>query len=962
MIPDTKDKKPALVRSKRNAVLIQRFPYGSSATNTLNMKTPPPCYVHHLLIREEWMKDNSKPPGEKKVHRDPAAIAKDIEKEQKALEDAYYRLDKAVLDDKTDYDAVSRQIKDEIIAIQSKLIELEMTRIAAQASITPYTPPTKTREFIIVEYVPPQVQDIINQAEDRLKPLRTNLNKAYDEWFDAHTQHEAVKKELKDFAKKKQKLADARDKARADYELARRLQSTSKKDADLNKKASAMKKAFKLDAQSRLTRADKGKTSGREKLEAAQKEYSNFAFFKYREVKTREKELYKKLVEKLKEVHNITEQINNVEKNAQAAKNTLVSGSTIQMTSFEEGWDYESRTYWQNKVPTVTIELDGKTTIFPAQQSFCRENPPLINGPHPHPHLHATEPESKLDRHNPAGAASTKFKIFELHRKIFAPTKTFVGAAFGFALSGIAAVFKHIFSAFPKKRYYKVVGEACGFMPTGMKVPDRLEATLEVFPADVYTIAIKTQPGFGYDNVMRDEKIANTTNIQGEVAYSDAENAASTADHIVSSGESFSVLGVVQSSSTTTVTKSDGYINKDGDYVPPREIKTTTTLTRDGVFGTATVTDVSTGTFDGGQTSYSSTMVREQTSGRPLTDSEKLVSLNQQYTDQSGVVTDASKTVDSEGRATAIEGDGSGEDAGTSSGRPPAVPPRYMPQIPIDFVLTRNGVEDPLTENLRQTLGMIIFLVKKCADIVGRMGNFMPSVGWKYGFSMTFLTGSLAYTHGHREHVDKRVWLHHKFDLDLNLVTAKIYVFGGAAVEFLLFYFQIGLEVYVKGLIGVKGNFETTHPDAAKGWEIGFGPTGGIGIGAEAKAIAGQPDWISASGTIETGVAVEAMYWLKKEGEDAPYLDVNFKWEGVKLKGVAHIILVGHWEKEFPICDEREIWSGRFPKEQKEEEMKRMLADQNKELQESYKERMKEAQKREKKLKEQKAKLAKIKK
>jgi hypothetical protein len=163
-------------------------------------------------------------------------------------------------------------------------------------------------------------------------------------------------------------------------------------------------------------------------------------------------------------------------------------------------------------------------------------------------------------------------------------------------------------------------------------------------------------------------------------------------------------------------------------------------------------------------------------------------------------------------------------------------------------------------------------------------------------------------------------------------------------------------------MIGVKGNFENTHPDADKNWDIGIGPTGSIGIGAEIKAIAGQPDWLMASGTIESGVAAELMWWIKKEGEDGSFVDIDLKWQGVQLKCVAHIILVGHWEFPYSICDEREIWNGRFPREEKEERRKKKLEEVNNDLATTYKKKAKEGRKFEKKMKEKKIKLAKIKK
>ena len=623
------------------------------------------------------------------------------------------------------------------------------------------------------------------------------------------------------------------------------------------------------------------------------------------------------------------------------------------MTSFERGNRFNEKVQLK-KVPTVELELDGETKIFRESRHVCRKID--ADNSKKHPRLGVTEAESKLNGQR-RGDFKATFKIFENHRKVFKTSGGILRIGIG-VWTGITAIFQHIFSAFPKKRHYQVSAETCGSMPTGMKVPAKLEAELEVFPADVYTITLKMPPVLGYDNAVRDEKVSDTTKIQGEAAYADVENAASVRDHTVSSGESFSVFGVTQSSSMTTVTH-----GADG-----REIVNQNTMTRDGIFGTAIIKDVSSGTFtdseSGAVTQYSGTMIRSAEIGSLGTDDPggKLVSMQQTKTDEDGTVTDVSKSVDSRGVATAIDDDASGLDAGTQSGRPPSMPSTYLPQIPIDLTLICNGIEDPVTEDLRRTLGLVIFLVRKCGDIASRMGNMMPSYGWKFGFNMTFLAGSLSYTHDHREHVDKRVWLHHKFDIDLNIVTAKVFLFGGASYEFIIATIQAGLEVYVRGMIGVRGNFEKNHPDAEKEWDIGFGPTGSIGVGVEAKIIIGQPDWLSVSASVETVFSVEATYWMRKEGEESPFLEAAFKWEGIKLKAVAHVILIGHWEEEVELCKEREIWSGRFPRESRENEIKQMLADQTEELEKSNRKRAKEAAVLEKKMIKKGFKPAKIKK
>jgi hypothetical protein len=118
--------------------------------------------------------------------------------------------------------------------------------------------------------------------------------------------------------------------------------------------------------------------------------------------------------------------------------------------------------------------------------------------------------------------------------------------------------------------------------------------------------------------------------------------------------------------------------------------------------------------------------------------------------------------------------------------------------IPIDISLRRNEYEDPITEDLRATLGLVLFLAQKTSDLFSRIGNIVPSVGWKIGFQASFLTGTLNYTDEWKEHTDYRVWHHRKGEVDLNLATIKGFFFGGFSVDVLLVQFEFGGELYIK--------------------------------------------------------------------------------------------------------------------------------------------------------------------
>ncbi len=118
-------------------------------------------------------------------------------------------------------------------------------------------------------------------------------------------------------------------------------------------------------------------------FQKAKKDYEDFVNNRYKLVKAAEETLYQDVIDKLEKVQLKTNEIGAVEEKAQVAKNTLVSGETIQMISFEEGIDKRTRDYWADKVPVVSFEVNGKKSLFSGaiEDKFCLDNPPLKNIP-----------------------------------------------------------------------------------------------------------------------------------------------------------------------------------------------------------------------------------------------------------------------------------------------------------------------------------------------------------------------------------------------------------------------------------------------------------------------------------------------------------------------------------------------------------------------------------------------------
>lgn len=288
----------------------------------------------------------------------------------------------------------------------------------------------------------------------------------------------------------------------------------------------------------------------------------------------------------------------------------------------------------------------------------------------------------------------------------------------------------------------------------------------------------------------------------------------------------------------------------------------------------------------------------------------------------------------------------SGAKQGQEVPDPPAFPAKWMPSSPVTITFKHNGYEDEFIANLKNVVETIIWLAREAGTVASKITNIVPSVGWKFFWSVDFLAGELSYYNQFREHTDYRVYLYKKVKLSITIVTAKVGVFGGIWIEALYLEFKIGAEIAIQGSIGVKAEFESTHPDAANDVNIGFGPTGGVGVTAEFSVVIGRGDWCKASGSITTGISAEAMFWVKHT--DGFFIDLLLKFEGVKPKAIFHLVLVGHWEKEWEMVKGRELYHGQFFKTPKDGEVD--FEAQNEAMDASRKEAIEDAAALEKKI------------
>ncbi|MDG1050532.1 MAG: hypothetical protein P8R46_10030 [Planctomycetota bacterium] len=258
--------------------------------------------------------------------------------------------------------------------------------------------------------------------------------------------------------------------------------------------------------------------------------------------------------------------------------------------------------------------------------------------------------------------------------------------------------------------------------------------------------------------------------------------------------------------------------------------------------------------------------------------------------------------------------------------RVPAFDSTFFPLCPVDVSFKRNDLEDEFTKDVKGVISTVVLISRELANNAGKLSNFIPSVGWGFKFSFDVLKGDFSYFKQHREHVDRRVYVYSRAKVDITCFSTAVSLYGGVWLDVAFVQFKAVVELELKGSVGIKGQVESTHPDAIVSRNVGFGPTGAVAAQVQIKIIVGRPDWCSAASGLKTGIDVEMLAWAQQTS--GPHLDWNAKFTGVKAFVTAKLALVGSYEYERTFAKERTIASGRFPKTTEADE----LAIQNEEM------------------------------
>jgi hypothetical protein len=551
---------------------------------------------------------------------------------------------------------------------------------------------------------------------------------------------------------------------------------------------------------------------------------------------------------------------------------------------------------------------------------YCTGDPPPTGAPGPHPYLDCDVLPAREQTPWPFPAPAAKGKTLEFEawqaqqfdETLQVPANTVVGrilAGWNMCVR-VVRVIKEIFSRNPRVSMIRLRARACGYKPTGRtrNVTGNLEATLEVFPSDSFEFSVTTSAFAGLD-YSREVVRSDASNPVAETGQAQYDSSGSKDQ--VEDTESFtmrSAFGAVKD--THSVTKIEGTGGgADKSLVIIEDVKQrgfTTDIHRATDASHDNTFQGEAYTLDFNQTKQ--TDISGVKTGGSLSFSEtgKMVD----RTDETGAIRD-NDDYRADGDFQSGSFDYTGADrAGTDRvTRVPPYPSTFFPLCPVDISFKRNDLEDEFTQHAKSVVGNLIFISRNMAAFAGRLSNWVPSMGFGFNFSFDILSGNFKYYKQHREHIDRRVYVYSKGTLDITCFQTSLTLWGGAWFELLMLEFKAVVEIILSGKVGVKGELESTHPDATVRGNVGFGPTGGVGAKVQIRIVVGQADWCSAAVGIRTGI--EMIAWTQHQ--EGPHVRWDATFTGVTAFITARLALVGGWEYERKFCQEKKIAERRWP-------------------------------------------------
>ena len=231
--------------------------------------------------------------------------------------------------------------------------------------------------------------------------------------------------------------------------------------------------------------------------------------------------------------------------------------------------------------------------------------------------------------------------------------------------------------------------------------------------------------------------------------------------------------------------------------------------------------------------------------------------------------------------------------------------------IPIEkagesITLTRNSEDLNATAKLGEIIQSFVNIQNRIQSVMNFIKDFQPQVGWKFGFSIGFFTGDLAFEWAAKEAKDHAVFRWWKFEAALSLV--KIELEASFGVDFKVWWARFTVLFFgkVEGEAKLNASCEATPDEPEWSTALNLEIKGELGI----KGALGA-DWVAAEGKLGLGFPFEAK--PKITAKEGLKIDWKLEFSGLKADLTGSIRFVGSFSRSWDIMDKQTLGEGTFP-------------------------------------------------
>lgn len=861
---------------------------GKSSTSCEKEHVPKdPCYLYKMVVKETWP---TPPPPPTKT---PGRARTDIEADLKQNDSDLLDLQEKMETEQTKWIPSSSKLKtyrSRRDKLQEKLMELLVEHGATEAKPSVKRERSKDRTFSVVRYMPPEWIKSLDEATVRMREITAEINELFDKWDQQHEAHESLKRELQSFQKDLEEKLLNIDKVKAALERRRRRtkmrqEALTKADEDVaNASYSATRywrERGRAAAEEKLARSKKKEADLKADYVSAVNDY-NRKVESFNTVERKESKAYDDLQATHDKITAKTKALRSVEAEILEVRNTLVSPATINVVA-------GSREPWYHSlVGKTTVEKGGKNRK--TKDAAKPDGTPSIS--------------VELDPDNDA-----KFQIKHPKGYPWGPSK--VGKYCTATPPPASPPGPHPYldcAIAPDRKQDK--------WPFPVASAKGKEVKFDVWQAKQFDETFQVTMLRAWSKVVRSIRVLKE--VMSRTPRTGSYRLTARTCGYKPSGRTRNVAGELRADIVTYPSDSFEFVIKTSAFSGKD-------YSRQSAWSDATKRATADGPQDG---TVSDAADRHQvTTTHTNRSAFGMIS-------KSEVVTVTEGTVDGS-RASSTQTENINVDHGKEDYRKngeidpqrvPAFDSTFFPLCPVDVSFKRNDLEDEFTKDAKAVISTVVLVSRELAHNAGRLSNFIPSVGWGFTFSFDVIKGDFSYYRQHREHIDRRVYAYSKAKVDIVLFSTTVSLYGGVWLDVAFVQFKAVVELEVKGDFGVRGQMESTHPDAVVKRNVGFGPTGAVAAKVQIKIVVGNPDWCSAASGLKTGIEAEMTGWAQHTS--GPHVEWDAKFTGVKAFVTAKVLLVGSYDYERTFMNPKKIASGRFPKQTTENE----LAAQNEEM------------------------------